>query len=102
MPIPPRPSSATTRYLSSTIGSLSVTCYARDGMEPGTLLAGRYRIQGVLASGGMGVVYSARQLPLNNPVALKVLRREHLKHGPFLDRLRREARIAASLKHPNI
>jgi serine/threonine-protein kinase len=71
-------------------------------MEPGTLLAGRYRIERVLASGGMGVVYSARQQPLDNPVALKVLRREHLKHGPFLERLRREARIAASLKHPNI
>jgi len=71
-------------------------------MEPGTLLAGRYRIEGVLASGGMGVVYSARQLPLGNPVALKVLKRELLKHGPFLERLRREARIASSLKHPHI
>jgi serine/threonine protein kinase len=71
-------------------------------MEPGTLLAGRYEIGGALASGGMGVVYSARQLPLGRPVALKLLKRDLLKHGPFLERLRREARIAASLKHPNI
>lgn len=71
-------------------------------MEPGTLLAGRYEIGTALASGGMGVVYSARQLPLGRPVALKLLKRELLKHGPFLERLRREARIAASLKHPNI
>jgi serine/threonine protein kinase len=71
-------------------------------MSPGTLLAGRYRIDGVLASGGMGVVYAATQLPLGRPVAVKVLRRELLKHGPFLARLRREAHTAASLKHPNI
>jgi serine/threonine protein kinase len=76
--------------------------YDFDWMEPGTLLAGRYEIGGALASGGMGVVYSARQLPLGRPVALKLLKRDLLKHGPFLERLRREARIAASLKHPNI
>ncbi len=73
-----------------------------QGMDPGTLLAGRYRIESVLASGGMGVVYAARQLPLDRAVAVKVLRHDLLKHGPFLARLRREARTAASLKHPNI
>lgn len=71
-------------------------------MDPGTLLAGRYRIEAALASGGMGVVYSATQLPLNRAVAIKVLRRELLKHGPFLARLRREAQTVARLKHPNI
>jgi serine/threonine protein kinase len=71
-------------------------------MDPGTLLAGRYRIEAALASGGMGVVYSATQLPLNRSVAIKVLRRELLKHGPFLARLRREAQTVARLKHPNI
>src|SRR5262245_27178873 len=71
-------------------------------MEPGTLLAGRYRIEAARASGGMGVVYSAKQLPLGRSVAVKVLKRELLKHGPFLARLRREAHTAAGLKHPNI
>lgn len=71
-------------------------------MDPGTLLAGRYRIDAELASGGMGVVYSATQLPLGRPVAVKVLRRDLLKHGTFLARLRREAQTAATLKHPHV
>lgn len=71
-------------------------------MDRGTLLAQRYRIEAALASGGMGVVYAARQLPLERWVAIKVLKPELLKHGPFLARLRREAHTAASLHHPNI
>jgi serine/threonine-protein kinase len=71
-------------------------------MDSGTLLAGRYCIDAPLASGGMGVVYSARQMPLGRAVAVKVLKRELLNHGPFLARLRREAYTASALKHPNI
>ena len=62
---------------------------------------GPYEITGTLGEGGMGIVYAARDSRLNRSVALKMIR------GPISDpaaaeRLRREARAAASVNHPNI
>ncbi|MEO0480504.1 MAG: protein kinase [Planctomycetota bacterium] len=55
-----------------------------------------------IGGGGMGDVYVATQEPLGRPVALKVLR-QHLAGSPTRrERFRREARITASLEHPNI
>src|SRR5262245_15451694 len=61
-----------------------------------------YKVESVLGSGGMGVVYKARQLTLDRPVAIKML-----ISGPFaspqeLGRFRRETAALASLRHPNI
>ena len=63
---------------------------------------GRYRIEGPLAAGGMGVVYRARQVELDKPVALKVIRPEWAADEEFRARFKREARLAASLDHPHI
>lgn len=68
------------------------------GLDPGSRV-GRYEIQGVLGSGGMGVVVSARDPELDRPVAIKVLHRADLKSETWL---KREAQALARLNHPNI
>jgi serine/threonine-protein kinase len=72
-------------------------------MEPhGRLLGGRYELQSVLASGGMGRVWRARDSLLQRPVAVKVLRSEFTGDPAFLGRFRAEAQHTAVLLHPNI
>ena len=67
----------------------------------GASVAG-YRIEAVAGRGGMGVVYRARQLALDRPVALKLIAPELARDEPFRARFARESRIAASLDHPNV
>src|SRR3989441_4762879 len=65
-------------------------------------LAGRYELEGLLGRGGMGVVYLARDLRLERPVALKVPPHDRAADPAFRARFLREARTAAALAHPNI
>ena len=62
---------------------------------------GRYRIQRILGEGGMGVVYGAVDESLGRPVAIKMIRQANADERTR-ERLRREARAAASVNHPNI
>jgi eukaryotic-like serine/threonine-protein kinase len=75
-------------------------------MERGTpvspLLSNRYQLQQTLGTGGMAVVYRARDLMLERPVAVKVLRTDFSQDNAFRERFRQEARAAANLSHPNI
>lgn len=67
----------------------------------GSVLAGKYRLELLLGEGGMGHVWSAYNLELQLPVAIKLLRAGH-KNAGLAERLRFEARAAARLVHPNI
>ena len=67
----------------------------------GTLIAGRYRIDGVIGLGGFGAVYRCTQLNMNQVVAVKVLRNEHLSSVEHVKRFTREAQAVSKLKHPN-
>jgi serine/threonine-protein kinase len=89
MPAPDRPSQA-----------LSAT--DRLFLAFQSALAGRYSIERELGRGGMGVVYLAREVRLDRPVALKLLPPVLAAQPGPRDRFLREARTAAKLSHPNI
>ncbi len=65
-------------------------------------LAGRYSLERELGRGGMGIVYLAREVSLDRPVALKLLPPGLAAHEASRERFLNEARMAAKLSHPNI
>jgi len=69
---------------------------------PGTMLAGRYRIAGLLGRGGMGEVYRATDLTLGQVVALKFLPESTARDERALARFYNEVRIARQVAHPNV
>ncbi|WP_289136692.1 Stk1 family PASTA domain-containing Ser/Thr kinase [uncultured Brevibacillus sp.] len=68
----------------------------------GQRLGGRYQLESRVGGGGMAIVYKARDLILNRPVAVKVLRSQFCTDEDFVNRFRREAQAVASLSHPNV
>lgn len=62
----------------------------------------RYNVESLLGRGGMGTVYKARERSLDRHVALKIIPKERAQDERFVERFRREARLAARLRHPRI
>ncbi len=74
----------------------------QTALEPGSTFGGRYRILSELGAGGMGVVYKAHDLELDDVVALKMLRPSALVDQEQLDRLKSEIKLARMITHPNV
>lgn len=70
-------------------------------LTPGTVLADRYRIDAFLAEGGMAMVYRGHDLRLQRDVAVKIVKSEFAETGYEQDFVA-EARVAASVNHPNL
>jgi len=68
-------------------------------LTPGQVIAGRYRLERLVGEGGMGLVYSATHTITRKSVALKFLKVTGDEH---VRRFLREARIAGTVRHPNI
>lgn len=67
-----------------------------------TELAGAYSFESELGRGGMGVVWLARDVSLDRPVAIKILRPDRAANPEQRERFLREARTGARLAHPNV
>ncbi|MDE3154122.1 MAG: serine/threonine protein kinase [Acidobacteriota bacterium] len=70
--------------------------------EPGTIVAGRYRLVALLGKGGMGEVYRADDLTLEQPVALKFLPAGMTNSAARLAQLHAELRVARQVSHKNV
>ncbi|WP_422938869.1 Stk1 family PASTA domain-containing Ser/Thr kinase [Streptomyces albidoflavus] len=68
----------------------------------GLVLDGRYRVDALIAVGGMATVYRALDTRLDRVVALKVMHPELAADASFVERFIREARSVARLSHPNV
>ncbi|KWX69126.1 protein kinase [Mycobacterium sp. NAZ190054] len=76
--------------------------YQPAGPLSGTVLDGRYRVDTLIATGGMSGVYRALDLRLDRPVALKIMDSRYAGDEDFLTRFQREARAVARLKDPGL
>ncbi|WP_437642242.1 serine/threonine-protein kinase [Sorangium sp. So ce854] len=70
--------------------------------QPGELIAAKYRVERVVAIGGMGVVLAARNEDLDQQVAIKILRQDALANQEAVARFLREARTAARLQGEHV
>jgi DNA-binding beta-propeller fold protein YncE len=73
----------------------------KTAVTPGMTFAG-YQVESLVGQGGMGVVYRARDLSLERPVALKLIAPDFAQDEQFRARFLREPRLAASLDHPGV
>jgi serine/threonine-protein kinase len=70
--------------------------------EPGSVIAGKYRVEYPLGRGGMGYVVAAEHVDLRTRVALKFLSDEYAKHDVIVERFLREARSCARLRSEHV
>jgi serine/threonine-protein kinase len=81
-------------------GGSHLTYAARQEVQEARRL-GAYRLVARIGSGGMGEVWLARQMPLDRPVALKLLKKKVLEEPGAIRRFKREALAASRLAHPH-
>ena len=97
------PNAGSTPRASSSSGVSRISNAKPAGrFAPGQMLGGRYRIVALLGRGGMGEVYRADDLTLEQTVALKFLPAALIDNEAALARFRNEVRIARQVSHPNV
>jgi serine/threonine protein kinase len=89
------------------IAAKLITPWHRDQLLQGrykgfTVIGGKYKLLGLLGTGGMSSVYLATQVKMNRLVAIKHLPPKRVKDSSYLARFYREAQAAAKLDHKNI
>jgi len=84
---------------STTIHSLAS---AGNAVASGHMLAGKYKVLGLLGKGGMGTVYRVKQVFLNQELALKILDSHNVSDSIQVRRFQQEAKAEWSLSHPNL
>jgi tRNA A-37 threonylcarbamoyl transferase component Bud32 len=82
--------------------SLAPRAAARVAIGPGDVVAGRWSITGELARGGSSIVYAGVDLETGRAVAMKVVSSSVARTPELLARLRREARVLSSIRHPGV
>jgi eukaryotic-like serine/threonine-protein kinase len=82
-----------------TLGEEQAWADRGPALEPGSLFAGRYRVEARVGAGGMGAVYRVRDERLDDVVALKILT---LDSDRAAERFVREVRLARKVTHPNV
>src|SRR5712691_8795480 len=85
-----------------TIGPTLVRTPAPSRFAPGSIVAGRYRLVALLGRGGMGEVYRADDLTLDQPVALKFLTEGIAGSDTRLAQFHNELRVARQVSHKNV
>src|SRR3954451_8961331 len=96
------PAPSTRARDSRTATSPRLSSRSQGRFAPGELLGGRYRIVAILGKGGMGEVYRAEDLVLDQQVSLKFLPEAVAHNERALERFRNEVRIARQVSHPNV
>jgi serine/threonine protein kinase len=71
-------------------------------LEPGTMVADKYRVDKVLGEGGMGIVYAATHVALDQRVAIKALFPDALEDKQAIERFAREGRAAAKIQSDHV
>jgi serine/threonine protein kinase len=80
----------------------AITPSASARVTPGAIIAGRYRLLALLGRGGMGEVYRADDLTLDQPVALKFLPESAARDQAHLAQFHNELRTARQVSHKNV
>jgi DNA-binding NarL/FixJ family response regulator len=97
-----RAAAAGRTYLDPGLGArMATSAPGNTELRVGSTFAG-HRIDAVAGRGGMGIVYRAKDVALERPVALKLIAPGQARDPVFRARFERECRLAASLEHPNV
>ncbi len=100
-PVPPSPPPLPARVVTPP-PLPSARAQASPASLVGKLLAGRYRVTGIIAAGGMGVVYDGLQVALGRRVAIKCLHPKYATDASAIARFQNEAMVSGSFGHPHI